>query len=147
MNNRRGYSLIEMAVVLVVISILTGLVAAASIVLFDDTETRESESNAWLVLIAQQRYAQTNGSYTTNPDALGDVAGVGITTGPSDKPDIVSVAIGERGSLGLAVRRDGGRCVLLQAKALDAGGAVVRPTANSVTCHGQEALPGLEPEI
>lgn len=142
---RCGYSLIEMAIVLTVIAALTGLLAAASLALYNDTKNRSAETNAWLVLASQQRHAQAYGSYTDNPEDLTEVGSVVVTAGPSDGPNVASIAVGTAGSVGIAVLRDGERCVLLQAKALDAGGEVATPKGATSTCHGQEALPGLEP--
>lgn len=145
MVKRRGYSLVELTVVLVVIAALTALAGMLSVAVLRDNTGRQAETNAWRVLAAEQSHAQKWGSYSATGNNL-TVEGLTVTTGPSDHPTVVSVALGVNGSLGIAVWRDEERCVLVQARSLAAGGAVTQPPGRAVTCHGQEALPRLEPQ-
>lgn len=142
---RRGYTLMEVVVTFLIIGFIGVAMGVASTTLLDDSKARSSEAAAQQVLLAQRSFAELHGSYTAYTAEL-TVKELHLTNGISNTPEEVSVALGTNGTVGLAVRRSGETCVLVQAPALDAGGGAKHWRSNRASCRGGDALPSDEPE-
>ena len=141
----RGNSLIELAVVFIGISIVGVVLALTTTDAISDSEVKRADQHADRVVILQQRFAQQHGSYTGYPPDLGRIEDFDVTVEPSPGPDVVSIALGEDGTLGVAARRDERNCIIWRVYDLAAGGGSERVEGDGSTCDGTQAL-GDEPE-
>jgi hypothetical protein len=146
MVRSRGNSLIELAVVFIGIAIVGVVLAVTTTDAISDSEVKRADQNADRVVVLQQRFAQQHGSYSGYPQDLGRVEGFNLTTEASSGPDVVSIALGEQGTLGVAARRDDRNCVVWRVYDLSSGGGAERIEADGSSCDGTEAL-GDEPEM
>lgn len=142
---RRGYTLMEVVIAFVLIGVIGAAIGVASTTLLDDSRDRRSEATIQRVVLAEQEFAQQHGSFTAYTPEL-SVQDAHLTSGISNAADEVAVALGVDGTLGLAVRRSGETCVLVQVPALDAGGGTKHWRSARASCRGSDALPSDEAE-
>lgn len=145
-SRRRGYTLIELAVVLSTIGLLIIIVGVTARSVLIDTRDREAEASLQQVLLAEQGFAQRFGTYTAFERDLDGLTQVTVTNDPSDDASVVSVAVGVNGTLGLAVRRNNDECLLVRVASIDGGGAITRPSLKRYACAGVSALGASEDE-
>lgn len=144
-RTRRGFSLLELVFVFIAVAVVGIVLALTTADVLDTNAQRRADNHANEVLVAEQRFAQRHGGFTGYPADLGRFEDFDVIVGPSDGPDEVSIALGERGTLGVAVRRGDDHCVLWKAVDLAAGGGSQRlDPPRSAACDGIEAL-GSEP--
>lgn len=138
---RRGFSLLELVFVFIAVALVGIILALTTSDVFENNSQRRADGHANEVLVAAQGFAQRHGGYSGYPGDYGRFDGFDVVVGPSDGPDQVSVALGEKGTLGVAVRRSDDVCVLWRAVDLAAGGGSERMSPpKTAACDGAEAL-------
>jgi prepilin-type N-terminal cleavage/methylation domain-containing protein len=144
-RKRRGYTLIELIMVMAITGIFGVVVTIAAREVLDSESSKVADSNAQDVISKEQQFSQKYGSFTGFPEDITPARGYVLVTGTSRGPKEVSVALGENGTLGVAAMRDGDTCVHYRVVALDAGGGSSRLSlGESAACRGEEALPASE---
>lgn len=144
-NSRRGFSLLELVFVFVAVAVVGIVLALTTTDVLESNEQRRAEGYANEVLVVAQGFAQRYGGFSGYPGDYGRFEDFDVVTGPSDGPEEVSVALGESGTLGVAVRRSDDTCVMWRATDLAAGGGSKRISVpRTAACDGVEAL-GAEP--
>lgn len=106
-NSRRGYTLIELMATFAIIAVLTIALGYITTTVLQDSKNRSAETNVQRVLLAEQGFAREQGRYSAYVSDIKAPDGVNLTNALSQTPDQVSIAVGQQGSLGLAVRREG----------------------------------------
>lgn len=143
---RRGYTVIEIAVVVFIIGVFGVMVAIGALSVADSEAEKLAAAHAADAIAEQQRFAQRFGTYTGHPADLAAADGYDVVVDESSDHTQVSVALGESGTLGVAVRRNDSECLHWRVGALAAGGGVAEVTlAANAVCTGEEALPANEP--
>jgi type II secretory pathway pseudopilin PulG len=141
----RGYTIIEIAVVIFIIGIFGVMVAIGAVAVLDTQTENLSSAHAQDVVLAQQNFAQRYGTYTGFPSDLPEADGYVVVTEESADATQVSVAVGVAGTLGVAVRTDDETCVHYRVPSLATGGSAVPVDLGpSSVCAGEEALPSGE---
>lgn len=141
---RRGFTLLE--TIATVVLLVTISVAVTTVYMQVRNQGYERLGRARLETVLQAEYAlMANGArFSDNPDDLRALtAGTPVTGNASVDADTVSIALGEDGSLGLAVSLPSGGCVLAAVSSPTDGLVTTYPTTPSgdtVICHGALAL-------
>jgi prepilin-type N-terminal cleavage/methylation domain-containing protein len=142
---RRGYTLIELIMVIAITGIFGVVVTIAAREVLDSETSKVADSNAQDLISKQLQFSQKYGSFTGFPEDIPAVGSYVIVTSTSRGPKEVSVALGVDGTLGVAAMRDGDTCVHYRVTALEAGGGSSRLSlGESAACRGEEALPSGE---
>lgn len=144
--NTRGFTLIEVIIVFVLMAMLAYILVInlqGSARRGDDTLAASSLDHVTLV---EQSYAASRGRYTSWPPSLALTEDIRAVTGPSTGPEAVSIAVGESGSLGVAVRSDGNNICygryLSSPQSDTVEASDVFEIADSRDCSGASALQG-----
>jgi type II secretory pathway pseudopilin PulG len=143
----RGFTLLELIVTFVVVAVVGLAVTFVATRVVDRADDDSAPGRVSLVVLAQTRFAQRYGTFTSHPTDLGPIADeFAIVNTVSDGPGEVSIALGAAGSLGIAVR-SGEDCLLFRLDPLNVS-AGAYPVADDGTraCQGASALPDGEPE-
>lgn len=145
MVRSRGFSLLELVFVFIAIAVVGIVLALTTTDVLESNARRRADRHGGEVVIAQQSFAQRYGTYTGYPPDLGRFSDFDVVLGPSDGPDEVSIAVGVRGTAGVAVRRDENVCLMWKVIDLASGGGSKRLSPpRTAVCDGAEAL-GSEP--
>ena len=132
-RSTRGYSLIEMAVVLILVSLLGAVVSVGYGQIRDRANQAVSERNLELVELSQRAFYDRTGNWTKDPGVLNGLREVSATVGPSTGPSIVSISADWQRNLWLAVLDESGQCRFRMVPAPDTGDDVVDSTS-PLTC-------------
>jgi prepilin-type N-terminal cleavage/methylation domain-containing protein len=147
----RGFTLIEITATLIIIGVLAGISTFGYSWFVEQTRHDQAAATLERVVITEGAFSRDWGGYTAWPGDLVDVGDdVTIVNGkPSKSPTQVSVAVGSRGTLALAVRVPKGGCLFRLVAPLDSGGGTTVPTGipSAATCTAQSALPAAEPPL
>lgn len=151
----RGFTLLEIVVTLVILTILMGIAIVGFSRLVNWVADNSANTNNNRVALTQQNFAKDWGNYTSYGEDILDVGNdisIMENGAPSTNPNQVSVAVGVNGDLGLATMSTSGACQRLRVTSITSssdaafnpvsGGdtvAVTRP--ESAPCTGQESLP------
>ena len=107
---RRGYTILELVVVVVIVSILAGVVAAAGAQVADVMYDRDARSRADRLVLAQRGWASRNLAWTDDSANLVVGRGLTLTGGVSTGPNVVSFRAEDGIRLGVAVLSRTGSC-------------------------------------
>lgn len=147
-RDRKGFTLLEIVVTLVLLGIISGIGVTGTRAFLGRTSDSQAVATLDRVVLAQQSFANSFGGYASLPDDLTRlVRDTSLVSSPqvSDDPEVVSLAVGENGTLGLAVRSNSGMCYLRSITALNVGAQTVDAEAGEdQACNGAEALPNGE---
>lgn len=118
--SRRGLTLVEVAVALLVFAMIAAAAAAAVRAGTDRAEQGLADTTIDRVVTAQLSHASGAGAYAWGPDGDDELLrdrlpealarDVDLTHGQSRGPQTASVAVGEQGTLTVAVALPDGRC-------------------------------------
>ena len=141
----RALTLVELIGTLTVLALIVSVafLGLGSITKYqDDQQTRALLST---VRELQRRYAAMNDGYTTSPTELSGVpTGYIVTSAPSTVRNTVSMAVGSKGTLGLATIAASGACYTLQVPPLSGALAGADETSNTLpvtaSCDARSAL-------
>jgi type II secretory pathway pseudopilin PulG len=140
----RAFTLIELAVVLVIIFILAGVALATFTVITNRANNQDAMTLLQRATVVEQQQSNSWGVYSPygkDLTATGQEVTYAENGSPSLKETQVSVAVGSKGNLGLAVQSRTGTCFYVRVAPLITGGAVTDVTApDSAPCSGTEAL-------
>jgi len=137
----RGYTLLELIVVVVIVSVLAGIVALGGARVGEVMYDRDARSRVDRLVLAQRGWAGRNLAWTGDADELVVGRGLTVTSGVSTGPNVVSFSEEEGVRLGVAVLSRTGTC---QAKFL--GDPVTSRDETWVSipagypCSGQSAI-------
>jgi prepilin-type N-terminal cleavage/methylation domain-containing protein len=137
----RGYTILELLIVVVIVSILATIVAVGGLRVGDVMADRDARSKVDRVVLAQRGWASRNLAWADTSANLVIGRGITTTSGVSTGPTVVSFAEEEGIRLGVAVLSSSGEC---QAKF--AGDPVTSSEENWVDipagypCSGQSAI-------
>lgn len=140
-GGRRGYTLLELLIVAVVVAILATIVALAGLRMSDIMADRDARTKVDRVVLAQRGWASRNLAWNDESTGLVYGRGITVTNGVSTGPKVVSFAAEEGVRLGVAVLSSSGEC---QAKFV--GDPVTSREESWVTlpvgypCSGQSAI-------
>lgn len=140
-RSRRGFTLIELAAIVLVI----GVLAAVSLVAVVQTRARNEQQQAvqsvQAVSAAQFDFADRYGVFTGWPADLDLPDGPEVIVQVSGRPRVVSIAIADDGTVGMAAgSRDG--CALRSITSpLEGADVVDRTVDGNEACTGESALP------
>lgn len=145
MKRTRALTLVELIGTLTVLALIVSVafVGLGSITKYqDDQQTRSLLST---VRELQRRYAAMNDGYTTSPTDLSGVpTGYIVTSSPSTVRNTISMAVGSKGTLGLATIASSGACYTLQVPPLSGSLAGAEETSSTLpttaSCDGRSAL-------
>lgn len=152
-SSRRGFTLIEMVVTVVVLLILTSLGIFGVSAVLERSDASLTRTDLQAVRTAQLRFAGVYGTFTPHgPDLSSNEVSpnvweltsldVTITDGASTAEGVISFAVGDDGSLGLAALTSSGDCVGLQVPAANTPGASVEfDLDEGAICEGRAVLP------
>lgn len=110
MRHRRGFSLLEVIVVLVIVALLAAVGSLTFTRLSGTTNEREARRRIDRVVLAERTWAVKNASWTNDANELVLGRGLTLVAGPSRTPGEVSVSVEDGLHLGLAATADGGSC-------------------------------------
>lgn len=142
MRNRRGYTLVEIAVVLLVLTAISGIGISSLLGTQEATNESTAKNHLETAVSTQLTYMQQYGRYAVSTGDLDTLSfeGTTFTTGPSTDQFTISVVAGTS-NIGLAVEVDADQCVITSLDALGNGPEVVIiSTTGGVTCTGAAAL-------
>lgn len=114
--SRKGFSLVELVVILAVMLAIAGILASSSAVGVRDTVGRSSAVTLDAVLVAQQSWASHSGSYTADASQLFTLSNdLSVTTDAPDRIGNVGMSVGSGGTLTLTTPSGAGNCHVLTA--------------------------------
>lgn len=140
---RRAFTLVELAVILLMVSILGTIAIVAVSASRDRNELDQARASIVAVTTAQLDFAARYGTFSAWPADVRVPDGPALTNGPSASIQAVSIALASDGTLGLA-SGNGSRCVLRSVQPVIKGGrtSVDREVDAHEGCSGASALPG-----
>lgn len=154
-QTRRAFTLLETVVVLVLLGILAGMVVGGFGAFSERSKDTTAQATIDRTLTAERAFANSFGSYTNHPNDLLDLdRDVDVVASPAQSTagNMVSIAVGDKGTLGLAVESESGKCFLYTAApietgflapsepGIDAAGEKSEAPAGA-PCNGAEAIP------
>lgn len=139
--------MLEMTVALAVLAIIGAIGGIGLTAFLGRTDVAVDGAVLDRVMLAEQSLARDYGVYSAWPaDLSGLGGGVAVTGGVSTGPSVVSVAVGDAGSVGAAVRTSHGVCVLRLLGAPATGSVPLTPQLPSGRpCAAGEALALADP--
>jgi prepilin-type N-terminal cleavage/methylation domain-containing protein len=140
---KRGFSILEMIAALVILLVVS--IGVVTVYVQVRNQGYERLGRARLETVLQAEYARvvSGGVFSDEPaDLRALTSDVSLTTGASFDPATVSIALGEDGSLGLAVALPNDDCLLAGVSSPTAGLTVLYPAyPDDAPCHGALGLP------
>jgi prepilin-type N-terminal cleavage/methylation domain-containing protein len=109
-RHSRGYTLLELIIVVAVVSILATIVAVGGVRLSDVMADRDARSKVDRVVLAQRGWASRNLAWNDDGNGLVISRGITTTNGVSTGPKVVSFSEEEGVRLGVAVLSSTGSC-------------------------------------
>lgn len=144
-RQRRGFTMLEVVATFVLLGILAALATSGlsrAIARSDDAAAAASLDR---VLLSQRTFANAFGEYASLPTDLRDLGRDVVVLAdptPSTGSTEISIAVGEDGTLGVAVQSKTGTCIVRKVTPLSAGSeASVVPADGGGLCNGSRALP------
>lgn len=160
MRRRRAFTLLELIVVVIILSILAGLGAITYASTQSQLTNGAAGANLSAVVSAEEQFANDYGTYTPWPADLASLLprGFQVVTGDATTVEQVSIAVGSDGTLGVATRNGLNSECLIEyvtpmgnvtttsvagpVSTLPSSGVVTASTIpSSVHCSGSTALP------
>jgi prepilin-type N-terminal cleavage/methylation domain-containing protein len=106
----RGYTMLELVIVVVIVGILATIVAVGGVRVSDVMADRDARSKVDRVILAQRGWASRNLAWSGEASGLVIGRGIALTNGVSSGPKVVSFAEEEGVRLGVAVLSSTGEC-------------------------------------
>ena len=107
----KATTITEVVVVLLVLTILSGIVAAGVTTIRGNTQITSAKANLDRVIIMEKNLALTNGSFSDDVTAIGVLRGLTIVNTASQNDTTVSIKIDNSSNLFLAILSADGTCV------------------------------------
>lgn len=110
-NLNKGTTIMEIIVVLLVLTILSGVIVAGVSTIRTNTHTTVAKSNLERVVLLEKNLALVNGSFSDDVASLGTLRGITLVNTASQGENTVSVKIDNESNLYLAVLSSDGVCI------------------------------------
>jgi prepilin-type N-terminal cleavage/methylation domain-containing protein len=146
---RRGFTLLELSVTVVIAGIVATMGVVAVGALRDTTQARQAESLLDTVAMSQYRFALDYGRYTPLPEdlSLADRTLTVVAT-PSMSMFHVSIAVGSQGTLAMAVSDGADGCFARRVGQLGNGAETTAvDLGTGALCDARAALPAGESPV
>jgi prepilin-type N-terminal cleavage/methylation domain-containing protein len=109
-NGRKGFTLVEILLVLLITAVLAAVSVGAYGLFTDNLSERDARANIDRVVLSQRAWALRNGAWTADLEELKAGRGLVLTGGTSTRYGTVSVAVEDGTRLGLATLAESGSC-------------------------------------
>jgi Tfp pilus assembly protein PilE len=110
-TSTKGTTIMEIIVVLLVLTILSGVIVAGVATIRTNTHTAVAKSNLERVILMEKNLALINGSFSEDVVSLGTLRGITLVNTASQGENTVSVKIDNSSNLYLAVLSSDGICL------------------------------------
>lgn len=110
MTRTRGFTLIEVIVTLGILLVLVGIGTVSFTTIKNATTNNTASQNLDRIIFAERAWLARNATWASDPSVLQLGRGLRATNAPSNDPDVVSIAVDDDNTLGLAVMSESGTC-------------------------------------
>lgn len=107
----KATTIMEIIVVLLVLTILSGVIAAGVSTVRSNTQTSVAKANLDRVILLEKNLALINGSFSEEIESIGSIRGILLVNTASQNDTSVSVKIDNNNNLYLAILAGDGTCI------------------------------------
>lgn len=140
----RGFTMIEVTITIVLLVVLATVGVSALRAVIDRSGDAAASATLDRAITAQRSFSNAYGSYASEPSDLKDLGRdltVVLPPQSSTSTDVLSMAVGTKGTLVVAIRSKSGKCLLRSVTPLLASSKETASVTETSICLATDVLP------